>query len=246
MKRKSPNRYRDGELFICQGGTFGPRGVEIDHESLRGENLKLSKWYDKLPQDGGYRFRAGSLGGKLWAEISIEFLHFCDAVEHWSYVCRAPADEAGKVIKRITRRPEISLYWAHLENVVKRCKGSMEVMHESPNNGKSWIMAPMPFVDLAHAMTALEKAKKEHPRQICTLEKYDRTGQIVVTICERDTGRPERQVEVCLPIRPFANRAEIRDRINAFLVALGDATGVSPLENLQVARGMRHTVVNVI
>lgn len=122
MKRKTPCRYTDGELFLCQGGTFGPKRVEIDPESLKGENLKLTKWYENLPQDGSYRFRAGFLGGKPWAEISIEFLNFCDAAVPWSYVCTAPANEAGRLIKRVDRRPEVSLYWAHLANVVRASK----------------------------------------------------------------------------------------------------------------------------
>lgn len=246
MKTKSPNRYRDGELFICQGGTFGPQGVEIDLDSLKGENLKLSKWYDSLPQDGGYRFRAGSLGGKLWAEISIEFLNFCDAVDHWSYVCTAPADEAGEVIKRTDRRPEVYLYWAHLADVVKRSGATMEVMHEHPHNNLCWLMNKKPFADLDAAMRALEGAKKKHPREFCTLEKYDRDGELVVACRGRDHGRMERQVDVSLPIRPFASRAAIKDRINVFLDRLGGATGVSPTEHLQIAKGMRWTVVHVI
>jgi hypothetical protein len=246
MKRKTPHRYTDGELFLCTGGVFGPKQVEVDPESLKGENLKLSNWFWKLPQDGSFRFRAGSLGGKLWAEISIEFLNFCDDVVPWSYICTAPTTEAGKVIKRVDRRPEVTLYWNHLANVVKATGATMEVMHEEPYNGVSWIMAPLPFVDLDHAMASLAKEQKAHPRQVCTIEKYDRTGQLVVAIHERDNGRMQRQVDISIPIRPFATRAQIKVILNGFLDRLGAAPGVTPAEHLTVAKGMHWTLVNVI
>ena len=240
-----PNRYTASELYLCCGGTFGPKRIEIDSESLTGENLKLSKWYDKLPQDGGYRFRAGSLRGKLWAEISIEFRNFCDAVEHWSFTCAAPADEAGKVIKRVDRRPEVSLYWRHLAETVADSGATMETMYEETESDLCHIVSPLPFVDLDHAMAVLEKVKKSHPRKLCTLEKYDRTSQVVVAMRGRDHGRPVRQVDVSLPIRPFADRAEIRAAINGFLRRLGWC-GRPSADTREIEAGMRHTVVNVI
>ena len=228
MKRKAPHRFTDGSLYICTGGNFGPRvgkwHDEIDPATLSLDDQALVAWYDRLPQDGGYRFRAGRFQGKQWAEISVEFNWYDDAVEPWTYICTAPADEKGNVVSRIDRRPCVSLYWRHLERVVAEF-GTMETIVEGTDTDRCWVHPTKPGItDLASALKFLESVKKSHPRKICTLEKYDRTGEIVVACYGRNYGRKTRQVDVSLPIRTFATRAEIKNTINVFLDALGAAT----------------------
>jgi hypothetical protein len=251
---KYPYGIKD-DLYICSGGTYRngeqviPDSVNI-REAIKDitgadyrlgtrpgkwEDRKVQEWFRKQYADLGdyadmglwwfdlknrshYRVRVGAKNGNQWAQICIEFQYFSD------------------------RDPGSIAFWTALDSVCWERSALWHVIDSRKHSAIVYYEAVQPTKEgVASVAKTLENGP---PRIACIL--YD-LGKPTVAVVSAHDGRPEWQVEVCLPTSyHVSTQASLDICVQSFIEALAGRLDIGTEHNYRLAlKAVESTLVNV-